>query len=110
MYVIFLRGGIDNFQGSNSCNRTCNLAAESILTTVIDAIVIHACVQWEAGAHANMISLSLSLSRICSIIVKRVVSKRAVLADVRWTPKTGMKVQKNGTMVPKPERGYKKPE
>ena len=49
---------------------------------------------------------------------KRVVSKRVVLADVPWTPKTGrrykkrnkMTVPKTGTRVHKTERRYQKPE
>ena len=37
------------------------------------------------------------------------VSKRVVLADVPWTPKTRNKGTKNGTTDnPKPERGHKK--
>ena len=37
---------------------------------------------------------------------KRVVSKRVVLADVPWSPKTGKRVQKRNDGPQKPEQGY----
>ena len=40
--------------------------------------------------------------------VWRVVSKRVVLADVPWPPKTGTRVQKTERRYQNPERGYKK--
>ena len=83
------------FGGSKTTNRSLHWGNETSIRSFSDRSLL-----------VDIRAACPFLNACFSGVHKRVVSKRVVLADVPWTPQTGMRVSKTEKGYQKPERGY----